>query len=233
MRSVLTSAQIKKTPDGQSMTPKRPRERDAIQNGGGQPNTLDALNAIVAASKPLVPGATRAVLGEGPVGASVAFVGEQPGDQEDRQGRPFVGPAGQLLDRAMTDAGLDRSCVYLTNAVKHFKFEQRGKRRIHQKPTVGEVRHYRWWLDQELKLVHPRLVVALGATAALALAGRPLAITKSRGPADFQGRPGFITVHPSYLLRIPDTQAKDQGYRDFVRDLRNIRKLAASRDASG
>ena len=161
-------------------------------------------------------------------GAAVAFVGEQPGDQEDLQGRPFVGPAGQLLDRAMGDAGLDRQTVYVTNAVKHFKFEQRGKRRIHQRPTAGEVRHYRWWLDQELRLVHPRLVVALGATAVLALAGKSLPIARFRGPADFQGRAGFITVHPSYLLRIPDKVAKEQGYREFVRDLRSIRKLAAS-----
>ena len=136
-----------------------------------QPKTLKALNTLIAASKPLAPGATRAVLEEDPTGAAVAFVGEQPGDQEDRQGRPFVGPAGQLLDRAMGEAGLVRHHVYVTNAVKHFKFEQRGKRRIHQRPTAGEVKHYRWWLDQELELVHPRLVVALGATAVLALAG--------------------------------------------------------------
>jgi uracil-DNA glycosylase family protein len=112
-----------------------------------EPPTLEALNALIVASKPLVPSATRAVLGEGPVGASIAFVGEQPGDQEDRQGRPFVGPAGQLLDRAMSEAGIDRQGVYVTNAVKHFKFEQRGKRRIHQKRTAGEVKRYRWWLD--------------------------------------------------------------------------------------
>jgi uracil-DNA glycosylase family protein len=165
-------------------------------------------------------------LGEGPVGAHAAFVGEQPGDQEDQQGSPFVGPAGQLLDRAMAEAGLDREGMYVTNAVKHFKFEQRGKRRIHQGPTVGEVKHYRWWLDQELKLVRPRLVVALGATAVLALAGKALPIARHRGPADFAGRAGFITVHPSYLLRIPDRKAKEQAYNDFVGDLRSIRKLA-------
>ena len=188
---------------------------------------LEALNALIAASKPLVKGATRAVLGEGPVGAPVAFVGEQPGDQEDLHGRPFVGPAGQLLDRAMAEAGLDRQRVYVTNAVKHFKFEQRGKRRIHQRPTAGEVKHYRWWLDQELKLVHPKVVVALGATAVLALAGKSLAIGRFRGRVEFNGRPGFITVHPSYLLRIPDRDAKEQAYRDFVRDLRSVGKMAA------
>jgi DNA polymerase len=187
---------------------------------------------MIAGAKPLVPGATRAVLGEGPIGASIAFVGEQPGDQEDRQGRPFVGPAGQLFDRAMSDAGIDRHKVYVTNAIKHFKFEQRGKRRIHQKPTAGEVKHYRWWLDQELTQVHPKLVVALGATAVLALAGKPLAISRFRGPADFHGRRGFITVHPSYLLRMPDHDAKARAYHEFVSDLRRVRKLAATRNAS-
>jgi uracil-DNA glycosylase len=191
-----------------------------------EPATLSQLNAVIAASKPLVPGATRAVLGEGPIGAPIAFVGEQPGDQEDRQGRPFVGPAGLLLDRAMRDAGIDRERSYLTNAVKHFKFERRGKRRIHQKPTAGEVRHYRWWLMRELDLVRPRLVVALGSTAVLALAGTQLAIMRCRGQMDFCGRLGYITVHPSYLLRVPDAEAKEQAYRDFVADMRRIRTLA-------
>jgi DNA polymerase len=214
-----------------SKTPHSLGVRVIARDARAEPGTLHALNALISASKPLVGAATRAVLGEGPNGAPVAFVGEQPGDQEDLQGRPFVGPAGQLLDRALSEAGLDRPTVYVTNAVKHFKFEQRGKRRIHQKPTAGEVRHYRWWLDQELRLVHPKLVVALGATAVLALAGKSLPIAKSRGPADFQGRSGFITVHPSYLLRIPDRHAREQEYQKFVRDLRSIRKLAASRDA--
>jgi uracil-DNA glycosylase family protein len=193
-----------------------------------EPRSMTELNAALAASKPVVPGAARAVPGEGPIGAPIAFVGEQPGHQEDRLGRPFVGPAGRLLDRAMADAGIDRKRVYLTNAVKHFKFEQRGKRRIHQRPTAGEVKHYRWWLDQELKLVHPKLVVALGATAVLALAGTSLPIGRSRGRADFDGRPGFITVHPSYLLRMPDRDAKEKAYGDFVRDLRSISKLAGT-----
>src|SRR5438105_9529729 len=201
---------------------------DAARASRAEPKSLEELNAEIASVAPLVPGATRAILGEGPVGASIAFVGEQPGDQEDRQGRPFVGPAGQLLDRAMSEAGIERRNVYVTNAVKHFKFEQRGKRRIHQKPTAGEVKHYRWWLDQELRLVHPKLVVALGATAVLALAGKPLPIARFRGRADFHGRAGFITVHPSYLLRMPDRGAREQGYRDFVRDLRSIRRLATA-----
>ncbi|WP_187371512.1 UdgX family uracil-DNA binding protein [Methylobacterium oryzihabitans] len=194
-----------------------------------EPDSLDALNAVIRRSEPLVPGATQAVLGEGPVGAAIAFVGEQPGDQEDLQGRPFVGPAGRLLTRAMAEAGLDRDAAYLTNAVKHFKFEQRGKRRIHQSPTAGEVSHYRWWLDRELAFVAPRLVVALGATAVLALTGRPIPVTRARGPAEFPGRPfrGFVTVHPSYLLRLPD-EARDEAYVAFVDDLRRVRATAGT-----
>jgi DNA polymerase len=193
---------------------------------GDAPRTLAELNALVTAAKPFVHGGTRAVLGEGPAGAAIAFVGEQPGDQEDLQGRPFVGPAGQILTRAMTEAGIDRARTYVTNAVKHFKFEPRGKRRIHQKPTAGEVTHYRWWLEEELRLVHPRLTVALGATAVLALAGKALPIGKHRGATSFHEHPGFITVHPSYLLRLPDAPAKAAGYRDFVADLKRIHDLA-------
>lgn len=199
-----------------------------------EPQTLEALNAIIRRAEPLVPGATQAVLGEGPLGAALAFVGEQPGDQEDRQGRPFVGPAGMLLNRAMEEAGIERGAAYVTNAVKHFKFEERGKRRIHQKPTAGEVSHYRWWLDKELDLVGPKLVVALGATAVLALTGKQIPITRARGPFRFdrQGNrfQGFITVHPSYLLRLPD-EAKAEAYAAFVDDLRRVaalgRELAA------
>jgi probable DNA metabolism protein len=190
------------------------------------PRDLAALNRIIAASEPLVPGATRAVLGEGPVGAPIAFVGEQPGDQEDSQGRPFVGPAGQSLDGALDKTGIDRRGVYVTNAVKHFKFEQRGKRRIHQKPTAGEVKHYRWWLMKELEFVGPGLVVALGATAALALTGRAVAIAQARGEARFGDFPGFVTVHPSYLLRLPDEAAKRSAYAAFLDDLNRIAAIA-------
>jgi DNA polymerase len=191
-----------------------------------EPGSLAELNQIIAASKPLVPGADHAVLGEGPEGAAIAFVGEQPGEQEDLQGRPFVGPAGQLLNRAMSEAGIDRDAVYVTNAVKHFKFMQRGKRRIHQKPTAGEVRRYRWWLEKELDFVHPKLVVALGATAVLALAGKPLSITRSRGEHDFDGHKGYITMHPSFVLRLPDAEDKRRAYEAFLADLKRIRKLA-------
>jgi DNA polymerase len=189
------------------------------------PHSLEELNRLISESPPLVPGATQAVLGEGPVGAAIAFVGEQPGDQEDLQGRPFVGPAGQLLRQAMREAGIDDKRAYVTNAVKHFKFEQRGKRRIHSKPSTGEVVHYRWWLNLELDFVNPRLVVALGATAALALAGKPVAVMKARGETRFGERRGYITVHPSMLLRIPDAEGKREAYAAFLTDLKRIRQL--------
>jgi DNA polymerase len=195
-----------------------------------EPESLPALNRIIAASAPLVPGATQAVLGEGPLGAPIAFVGEQPGDQEDLQGRPFVGPAGLLLDRALIESGINRTSCYLTNAVKHFKFEQRGKRRIHRQPTAGEVKHYRWWLMRELQFVSPRIVVALGATAALALCGKALPVTRCRGPVTLGAWQGYLTVHPSYLLRLPDEAARQQAYDDFVSDLRRVRDLAAAAD---
>ena len=190
------------------------------------PRTLEELNRLIADSPPMVAGGTRAVLGEGPVGAAVAFVGEQPGDREDLEGRPFVGPAGQLLDRMLAEVGIDRSRTYVTNAVKHFKFVQRGKRRLHQRPTAGEVRHYRWWLKTELDLVAPHLVVALGATAVLALSGKPLPITANRGETTFDNRRGYITVHPSFLLRIPDPADKAAATAAFRADLERIRDLA-------
>jgi len=191
---------------------------------GQAPKSLAALNRLITSAPPMVQGGTRAVLGEGPLHPDIAFVGEQPGDQEDLAGKPFVGPAGRMLDKAMEDAGIDRSKAYVTNAVKHFKFEQRGKKRIHSKPTAGEVKHYRWWLEKELDLVKPKLVVALGATAALALSGKPLAISKNRGPIILDGRPGFITIHPSFLLRMPE-EDKEQAYKDFVADMKRIRRL--------
>lgn len=207
---------------------KRVPARALARMAAQEPASLDALNAIIRASEPLVPGATQAVLGEGPIGAEIAFVGEQPGDQEDMQGRPFVGPAGQLLSRALRDAGIDRDRAYLTNAVKHFTFALRGKRRIHQTPGAGGVAHHRWWLERELAFVAPRLVVALGATAVLALSGRSVPITRARGPATFGDKPyrGFVTVHPSYLLRLPDA-AREETYAGFVADLRQAAMLAA------
>jgi uracil-DNA glycosylase family protein len=203
-----------------------PIKRD-LQKALKEPKSLAALNQLIAAAEPLVKGGIRAVLGEGPLHPDIAFVGEQPGDLEDLAGKPFVGPAGKLLNKAMEEAGIDRKAAYVTNAVKHFKFEQRGKRRLHSKPTAGEVKHYRWWLEKELDLVKPKLVVALGATAVLALAGKPLPISKNRGPIILNGRPGFITIHPSFLLRMPE-EDKKQGWKDFVADMKRIRKLADS-----
>jgi probable DNA metabolism protein len=209
-----------------AMPAKRNPDKAVAARMDAEPRTLTELNRIIAASEPLVPGATQAVPGEGAAHAAIAFVGEQPGDHEDLAGRPFVGPAGQLLRRAMEEAGLDPRETYLTNAVKHFKFVQRGKRRIHQTPTTSEVKHYRWWLEKELDLVAPRLVVALGATAVLALAGRALPITRNRGEISFGDRAGFITVHPSYLLRLPDEAEREKGYRDYVADLRRIAAMS-------
>lgn len=209
-----------------------PRKRDperarlALQLRG--PQDLGELNALISASEPLVRGSTRAVLGEGSIGAPIAFVGEQPGDIEDQEGRPFVGPAGRLFDDALAKAGVDRSACYVTNAVKHFKFEQRGKRRIHKTPSTSEVKHYRWWLAKELEFVKPRLVIALGASAGLALTGRLISVGRERGPARFGEWPGYITIHPSYLLRLPDTSARDKGFDDFVGDLRSAADLAAT-----
>lgn len=166
--------------------------------------------------------AMQTVFGEGPVDAPLVLVGEQPGDQEDRAGRPFVGPAGQLLDRALAAAEIDRGTAYLTNAVKHFKFEPRGKRRIHSKPDAGEIAACRWWLDQELLLLRPRVTVALGATAARALFGKVMTIGRERGRALAlpDGGEAWITVHPSYLLRIPEADRKAAEFDRFVADLR-------------
>ena len=168
--------------------------------------------------------ASQTVFGEGPADARILFVGEQPGDQEDLRGRPFVGPAGQLFDRALAEAGIDRAEVYVTNAVKHFKFERRGKRRIHQKPDYKEVLACRPWLEGELAAVKAAVVVALGATAAQSLIGRAVTIGKERGR--FQPYPPdrhlFVTVHPSFLLRVPDERAQAAEYRRFVEELRLI-----------
>ncbi|MGN7160788.1 UdgX family uracil-DNA binding protein [Sphingomonas sp. SAFR-052] len=171
---------------------------------------------------PLWQPATQTVFGEGPVDAEMMVVGEQPGDQEDLAGRPFVGPAGQVFDRAMAQAGIDRSRVYVTNAVKHFKFEPRGKRRIHAKPGVGEIDACRWWIEQERGILRPRMTVALGATAARSLTGKTVTISRERGRvltlAD--GGAAWITVHPSFLLRLPDKVQAEEEFARFVEDLK-------------
>ncbi|MDQ2879446.1 MAG: UdgX family uracil-DNA binding protein [Pseudomonadota bacterium] len=174
-------------------------------------------------------GATQTVFGEGPVDARLMFVGEQPGDQEDRAGTPFVGPAGQVFDRALDEAGIERARVYVTNAVKHFKYELRGKRRIHARPDAGEVEACRWWVEQERLLVKPRITVALGATAARSLLGRTVTIGRERSRAiDLPGGGvGWITVHPSYLLRLDDKARAGDEFARFVADLKAAATLAA------
>jgi DNA polymerase len=168
--------------------------------------------------------ATQTVFGEGPTGASVVFVGEQPGDQEDQQGQPFVGPAGRLLDKALANVGIDRTQVYVTNAVKHFKWQPRGKRRIHQKPNWAEMTACRPWLDAELAVVKPRVLVALGATAGQALLGRQFRVTKQRGELLDSPLAEYVlaTIHPSAILRAED---RDREYAGFVADLEKVAEL--------
>jgi DNA polymerase len=168
--------------------------------------------------------ATQTVFGEGPPHASVMLVGEQPGDKEDLAGKPFVGPAGQMLDRALQEAGIDRRKVYITNAVKHFKFVPRGKIRLHQKPNTPEIKACRPWYERELAAVRPRLVVAMGATAAQSVLGKITPINKSRGRLiDQDGEAQvLVTVHPSYLLRLPDADARALEYQRFVDDLKIV-----------
>jgi DNA polymerase len=181
---------------------------------------------------PLWRNATQTVFGEGPASAEIMFVGEQPGDKEDLAGKPFVGPAGKVFDRALKDAGIARNKTYVTNAVKHFKFVPRGKVRIHQKPTTPEIRACRQWYEAELAALQPSLVVALGATAAQSVLGKITTIGKVRGKIldTVDGAKALVTVHPSYLLRVPDADAKEREYERFVDDLKvaaaTLRKVA-------
>jgi uracil-DNA glycosylase len=178
---------------------------------------------------PLWRKATQTVFGEGPEDAQIMFVGEQPGDKEDLTGRPFVGPAGQLFDRALDEAGLERDKVYVTNAVKHFKFTPRGKIRLHQKPNAGEIKACRRWFDAERDIIRPKLIVALGATGAYQVFGRTTPIGKNRGrlldlDADTKA---LVTVHPSYLLRVPDKEKRHAEYVRFVSELRLVRTVTS------
>jgi DNA polymerase len=159
--------------------------------------------------------------------AKIMFIGEQPGDQEDREGRPFVGPAGKLLDTALTDAGIDRKTVYVTNAVKHFKWEPRGKRRIHKKPNAVEIAACRPWLDAEIAALRPKIIVCLGATAAQALLGRAFRVTEQRGELVKSSLAPFVmaTVHPSSILRAPDEKARHDAMKQFIADLKKIAPL--------
>jgi uracil-DNA glycosylase family protein len=175
---------------------------------------------------PLYETGTQTVFGEGTSKAEVVFVGEQPGDQEDRQGKPFVGPAGKLLDQALEDAGIDRSQVYVTNVVKHFKWQARGKRRIHQKPNWSEIAACRPWLEAELEVIEPRVLVCLGATAAQALLGRDFRVSRQRGEVveSDLAENVIATVHPSSILRADD-ESRDREYKELVRDLKTVAKL--------
>lgn len=175
--------------------------------------------------------ATQAVCGEGPLGAPLMLVGEQPGDQEDLAGHPFVGPAGKLLDRALAAAGIPREAVFTSNAVKHFKFELRGKRRLHKTPTQREAAACLHWLEDEIALVRPGALVALGATAARSLVGRPVPVTAERGHwlRRTDGLEVLITLHPSALLRLP-SPAREPAFEAFVADLRQARKLLTGRN---
>jgi DNA polymerase len=197
--------------------------------------TLPALRAAAAGCRacPLWRTGTQTVFGEGPSLAEIMAVGEQPGDAEDVAGRPFVGPAGRLLDRAFAAAGIERSRVYVTNAVKHFKWEARGKRRIHQKPNAAEVRACAPWLEAELRVVRPRALLCLGATAARALLGPAFKVTERRGlvHATPLAPLTLATVHPSSILRAPDAAAREEGFRALVEDLSRL--AAALRAAPG
>lgn len=165
--------------------------------------------------------ATQGVPGEGKAPSGLMLVGEAPGDSEDLRGHPFVGPAGAMLDRALEEAGMDRNSVYVTNAVKHFKFEPRGKRRLHVKPSPVEIEACHWWLEEELRLVSPKLVIALGATAARALLGRVVTIAQTRGsPIKLNDDMSlWVTIHPSFLLRIPEETRRHAEYKRFVQEL--------------
>jgi uracil-DNA glycosylase family protein len=197
--------------------------------------TLKGLRAAENACRrcPLYRDATQAVPGDGPSRARVMLVGEQPGDKEDLTGKPFVGPAGKLLDRALADAGIPRDDVFVTNAVKHFKFEPRGKRRLHKKPNAYEIGRCRWWIDQERATVKPEVIVALGATAARSLLGRVVTIGRLRAEtlhlAD--GTRLVVTIHPSALLRTQDEADRRAAYAAFVKDLKVVARLAFKKAA--
>jgi uracil-DNA glycosylase family protein len=177
---------------------------------------------------PLYRNATQTVFGEGAARATLMLVGEQPGDQEDLAGHPFVGPAGKILERAMAEAGLDRKKVWLTNAVKHFKNEPRGKKRLHKRPDRYEVEVCRVWLRQEISLVKPQLILALGVTAAVALAGRPVVLSRERGKVIelTDGQRGMVTIHPSSILRMPEQKARHAAFAALVKDLKAAVKQA-------
>jgi len=191
--------------------------------------TINKLRAAAQSCQacPLWQHATQTVFGEGPARAPVMLVGEQPGDQEDLAGSPFVGPAGKLLDRALEEAGVDRKVVYVTNTVKHFKWTRQGKRRLHKKPSAGEIAACSPWLQQEIATIKPKLIVCLGATAATTLLGRDFKVTVQRGKfIQGEGEQHFMaTVHPSSILRARDALSREAAFHDFVKDIRLIKKV--------
>src|SRR5438105_1584500 len=197
--------------------------------------SLKALAAAEAACTrcPLYQFATQVVPGEGRAGARLMLVGEQPGDKEDLAGKPFVGPAGRILDQALAEAGIARGEAFVTNAVKHFKHEMRGKRRLHKRPNAYEIERCKWWFEHERAIVRPKAIVALGATAARSLFGRVTTIARMRGQAHrlADGTPAFVTIHPSWLLRIEDAEDKAREYRSFIGDLRQAAKVLAEQAA--
>jgi uracil-DNA glycosylase len=206
-----------------------PVQTDTPMEGAQPPPTLGTLAELRSAVNhcrrcTLWRAATQGVPGEGPARAELMLVGEAPGDGEDLAGHPFVGPAGAVLDHALAEAGIDRHSVYVTNAVKHFKFEPRGKRRLHMKPSIGEITACNAWLSEELRLVQPKAALALGATAARGLLGRTVTIASMRGRAvPLDGRTQmWVTVHPSYLLRIPDEAQRRAEFLRFVDDLKAV-----------
>jgi DNA polymerase len=206
--------------------PSQPKPGEPVPDLIPDRPTLKTVAAVAAGCKAcdLYKRGTQTVFGEGPKGASLMFVGEQPGDAEDLAGHPFVGPAGKLLDRALEDAGIDRRSVYVTNVVKHFKWEPRGKRRIHAKPNAGEISACRPWLETEIALVRPQALVCLGATAAQALLGKSFRVSKQRGEfVESSLAPLVIaTVHPSSILRAPDDESRRAEMEQFVADLKKV-----------
>jgi uracil-DNA glycosylase len=201
--------------------------------------TINSLRELAQAENectrcPLYKNATQAVPGEGRKHSHLMMVGEQPGDKEDLAGKPFVGPAGRILDQALAEAGIPRAEVFVTNAVKHFKHEMRGKRRLHKRPNAYEIERCKIWLETERALVKPVAIVALGATAARSLFGRPVTIAKARGQALHlaDGTAAFVTIHPSWLLRIEDEADKERERRNFVADLRQAAKILAKARAA-
>ncbi len=225
-RAMQEAAPTLPLPHADRLRPQRPALPDV------QGLTLQTLKPVLDACRrcPIGGCATQAVAGEGPDNAEIMIVGEQPGDIEDLSGRPFVGPAGAVFDRCATAAGLDRKTAFITNAVKHFKFEPRGKRRLHKRPDATEIDHCRWWLDLERKLLRPKLILALGATAAQALTGSGTGLSQRRGTIEpgQDGVPVLLSWHPSYILRIPDPVARQQAEADLIADLAQARVQSRS-----